>query len=812
MVGGILFLLAVLLLILLGYLSEVENQRFLFKLGVGFALGVFIITFLSLITFSNTDPRFNPGGVVGYKVSHLLLSSLGIILAYFLVITFIIVLSVILFFHMKKSHLFRIGSIFMFLFFVSALFPDKLKGHLCSELAHFLTRWFGKGGLYTLSFIFALLSLYPGFHDIVRKMLVNRGTKNEKHIKNNDRNGENEKKDNVQEDTFSYEIESKKVQKKRRRKRENDIKDKKEPSQDIGSKAKETKESKELVDVQDEKLPPPGFDVSHEALLGLLHRPPLLDTEVDGKELEEKARLIEQKLAEFKVRGRVVDYYPGPVVTRYEFEPAPGIKLSKVVALSDDLALRMKVEKIRIVAPLPGKGLIGIEVPNKKRKTVYLSELVSTQEFKDLKSKLAFALGVDTAGYAFYADLAKMPHLLIAGATGSGKSVSINTIITSILFRASPLDVRFLMIDPKRIELSFYDGIPHLLLPVVKDRKVAGEVLKRAVDWMDFRYKHFARDGVKDIESHNRKAKKKGEPTLPYIVIIIDEFADLMLTLGKQIEEPLARLAQMARAVGIHLVVATQRPSVDVITGTIKANFPVRISFKVASRIDSRTILDEIGAEKLLGKGDMLFIPPGSSEPVRLHGPFISEDETQKIARILSKKYLSSKLSEYFGKKANAIADWVVTNGLIMPFVRLDEPGLEELAGHVAEHIEKEAQIDYNGAMDIIREVREGYYEPIEEMFEFPMDLVHDETSQGPIEGEFDDMLEEAAKTVYYDGKASATLLQRKLKIGFARAARIIDQLEQLEIVGPADGSKPRKLLVENIDELEEKLKRAKKS
>ena len=368
------------------------------------------------------------------------------------------------------------------------------------------------------------------------------------------------------------------------------------------------------------------------------------------------------------------------------------------------------------------------------------------------------------------------------------------------------------MIDPKRIELSFYDGIPHLLAPVVKDRAVAGEVLKRAVDWMDLRYRHFAKDGVKDIESHNRKARQKGEETLPYIVIIIDEFADLMLTLGKQIEEPLARLAQMARAVGIHLVVATQRPSVDVITGTIKANFPVRIAFKVASRIDSRTILDEIGAEKLLGNGDMLFIPPGSSEPVRLHGPYISEDETQKIARTLSKKYLASRLGEYFGRKSRELAEWVVNNGLILPFVRLDEPGLEELAVRVAEYISSVTGVEYNEAMGVIREIREGYYIPIQEMEELPMEVSVAADVEKDIEGEFDDMLEEAAKTVYYDGKASATLLQRKLKIGFARAARIIDQLEQLEIVGPPDGSKPRKLLVQSIDELEEKLKRARRA
>ncbi len=803
MVGGFLFLLAILLLVLLGYLSEIENQRFFLKLGVAFTLGAFIITLLSLLTFSRYSPGMNPGGIVGYKVAKLLLSSLGPILAYFFVLSFIVLLFAMLITHVQKKWFFRIGSAFMFIFFVSLLFPSSLKGNISWKLAIFLKRWFGRGGLYTLSVIFSILSLYPGFYDVIKKKTV-RSVEDKNSL-------ENVPEENGDDARFQYDIKVNSTQKRRRKRVKVRLKEEEEKNR-VEEKIKDNdRENAEGEGGEKRKLPPPGFEVSHEALLGLLNRPPLLDTEVDRKELEEKARLIEEKLAEFKVRGRVVDYYPGPVVTRYEFEPAPGIKLSRVVALSDDLALRMKVEKIRIVAPLPGKGLIGIEVPNKKRRTVYLSELVSTDEFKKLKSKLAFALGVDTAGYAFYADLARMPHLLIAGATGSGKSVSINTIITSILFRSSPEEVRFLMIDPKRIELSFYDGIPHLLLPVVKERTVAGEVLKRAVDWMDYRYRHFARDGVKDIESHNRKAKAKGEPTLPYIVIIIDEFADLMLTLGKQIEEPLARLAQMARAVGIHLVVATQRPSVDVITGTIKANFPVRIAFKVASRIDSRTILDEIGAEKLLGKGDMLFIPPGSSEPVRLHGPFISEDETQKIARTLGKRYLTTKLSNYLGDDAARIAKWVVENGLITPFVRLDEPGLEELTVKVAEHIERETGVDYNEAMEIIREIREDYYTPIEEMLELPMEIQSSDKNEKGVEGEFDEMLEEAAKMVYYDGKASATLLQRKLKIGFARAARIIDQLEQLEIVGPPEGSKPRKLLVQTIEELEAKLKRARR-
>ena len=810
MIGGILFAFAVFLLILLGYLSEVENQRFFVKLGAGFSLGGFIITLFSLLSFDRLHPYKNLGGILGYKISSMLLKSLGPVITYYLVFSFIVLFSYMLFKDIKKTIFFKISSSFLFLLFLSLLFPHNLQGNLSSLLSSFLAKWVGKGGVITFSLLLSFLSLYPGFYREFKSLLANKGTMESENFLEPDNIKENESHD-LFPYSVTYATKADTKYKNKSHSQKNLVKKKVEKEEREVHEAEKHVRNEERGGKEQDKLPPPGFEVSHEALLGLLNRPPLLDTEVNRKELEEKAKLIEEKLAEFKVRGKVVDYYPGPVVTRYEFEPAPGIKLSRVVSLADDLALRMKVEKIRIVAPLPGKGLIGIEVPNEKRRTVYLSELVSTEEFKKLKSKLAFALGVDTAGYAFYADLAKMPHLLIAGATGSGKSVSINTIITSILFRASPEEVRFLMIDPKRIELSFYDGIPHLLAPVVKDRAVAGEVLKRAVDWMDLRYRHFAKDGVKDIESHNKKARQKGEETLPYIVIIIDEFADLMLTLGKQIEEPLARLAQMARAVGIHLVVATQRPSVDVITGTIKANFPVRIAFKVASRIDSRTILDEIGAEKLLGKGDMLFIPPGSSEPVRLHGPYISEDETQKIARTLSKRYLASRLKEYFGNKAEAFASWVVENGLLLPFVRLDEPGLEELAVKVAEYISHNTGMEYNEVMSIIREIRETYYIPIQEMEELPVEVTTNTGSLEEVEDEFDEMLEEAAKTVYYDGKASATLLQRKLKIGFARAARIIDQLEKLEIVGPPDGSKPRKLLVQSMEELEEKLRKARR-
>ncbi|MFZ8846157.1 MAG: DNA translocase FtsK, partial [Candidatus Hydrothermia bacterium] len=325
-------------------------------------------------------------------------------------------------------------------------------------------------------------------------------------------------------------------------------------------------------------------------------------------EFEDLSKLIEEKFLEFNIKGKVINWTIGPVITRYEFEPAAGIKLSKIQSLSDDLTLRLKTSDVRITPPLPNKGLIGIEVPNKKRKIVYFKKLIENEEFINSKKPLLFALGVEVDGKPRYEDLSKMPHLLIAGSTGSGKSVCINTIIASLIIKNTPKTIRFLLIDPKMVELSLYEGIPHLLMPVVKDRKMAVKVLKMAVAWMEYRYKLLAKVGAKSLESYNNKT---GDYK-PYIVIIIDEFADLILTQGKEVEGPIARLAQMARAVGIHLIVATQRPSVDVITGIIKANFPVRIAFKVPSKVDSRVILDTVGAEKLLGKGDMLYIPPGS--------------------------------------------------------------------------------------------------------------------------------------------------------------------------------------------------------
>ncbi|MEO0231787.1 MAG: DNA translocase FtsK [candidate division WOR-3 bacterium] len=519
---------------------------------------------------------------------------------------------------------------------------------------------------------------------------------------------------------------------------------------------------------------------------------------IDKKELEENARLIEEKLKEFNIDGKVINISPGPFVTRYDYEPAPGIKISRILSLADDLALRMKSHRIRVVAPLPEKGLVGIEIPNKKQKIVYVKELLNKKEYLESDSNLVFPLGVTTGGEPFYADLRKMPHFLIAGATGSGKTMCINTMLTSLLLRNNHSETRFLLIDPKRVELSFYEGIPHLLKPVVKDRKEAIDILKLAVYWMEERYRHFAKDGVRDIESHNKNVKKLKCFHMPYIVIVIDEFADLMLATGAQVEMPLARLAQMARAVGIHLVVATQRPSVDVITGTIKANFPVRVAFKVPSKVDSRVVLDEIGAEKLLGRGDMLFIPPGSSELIRLHGPYINEEEIKRIVNKVIIDYLNKKLKKIFGE--NDYTPWInkiLDYGLISTLTGGEKTAFDERVELMADYFfdyfpEKEKEKEKT--LDKIIEITKNYYPPAPEIEWGMPEETKIKIEEGEIEGE-DPLLFEAAKIFALHKQASATLLQRKLKVGFARAARIMDELEKLGIIGPPEGSKPRKVL-----------------
>ena len=477
--------------------------------------------------------------------------------------------------------------------------------------------------------------------------------------------------------------------------------------------------------------------------LKLLEDPPPGDGIIDRETLFKGAQVLEQSLSNFSVEGKVVQVNPGPVITTYEVAPPPGVKVSKIVGLADDLALVMKAQSIRIQAPIPGKAAVGIEVPNLAPYTVYLKEILESRTFDQSDSKLMLALGKTASGDPYCADLAKMPHLLIAGATGAGKSGCINALISSILFRCTPEEVRFIMVDPKMLELSIYNDIPHLLAPVVVDPKMASGALKWAVSEMENRYRTMAQFTARNIIDFNVKMARlrREAPTekdqdeipdaLPYIVVVIDELADLMLTAPSDIENSLARLAQMARAVGIHLIIATQRPSVNVITGTIKANFPTRIAFRVASKVDSRTIIDANGGEKLLGRGDMLFLPPGQPEPIRLHGAWIDTEETEQLVA------------------------WVRDQGV-------------EFEG-----VEFESE---NSDLSVVDNARDARFD-------------------------------EALRLVVIHQQGSASLLQRRMKVGYSRAARLVDELEAAGIVGPPNGSsKGREVLVgeDYLEELEE--------
>lgn len=486
--------------------------------------------------------------------------------------------------------------------------------------------------------------------------------------------------------------------------------------------------------------------------------------EVDPVFLQQQSDKLVEALMTFRIEGRVTEIHPGPVVTMFEFEPAPGVRISKISSLSDDLAMALKAVKVRIVAPIPGKGVVGFEVPNKRREMVFLKEIIGSQVFRNKKHELPMALGKDIHGGAVVTDLAKMPHLLVAGTTGSGKSVGVNGMITSLLYHATPEEVRFIMVDPKMLELSIYEGIPHLLLPVVTDAKKAALALKWAVDEMERRYEVMKDAGVRDLRGYNKKIEKAlaeaeaaalrkraelvvaaandddsdeddsgtqylfddgiGDLPLkmPYIVVVIDEFADLMMVAGKEVEHCVARIAQKARAAGIHLILATQRPSTDVITGVIKANFPTRIAFQVSSAIDSRTILSTNGAESLLGKGDMLYMPPGTSRLDRVHGAYVSEEEIAQVVQYIA---------------------------------RQGEP----------DYLDESVLVD-------------------------PEDMDDEELA----EGESDPMYEEAVRTVARDGRASTSHLQRRLSLGYNRAARIIDLMERDGLVGPGRGAKPRQI------------------
>ena len=518
------------------------------------------------------------------------------------------------------------------------------------------------------------------------------------------------------------------------------------------------KTSKKTVTLQEQyKLPEinEGYKLPPSDLLD----PPAGEQfKIDKETLHANSLILQKKLADFGVEGEVVAVRPGPVITMYEFKPAPGVKVRRIVMLADDLAMALRAVSVRILAPIPGESVVGIEIPNPRRETVFLREVIESEAFQNADSKLTFALGKDIGGIPFVTDLARMPHVLVAGATGTGKSVSINAMILSILFKSAPRDVKFIMIDPKMLELTVYEEIPHLLVPVVTDPKKAAAALFWAMDEMDRRYRLMREKGARNIDNYNRTLEKEGaakksvieltetqsseeaadiggklnndpelvHERLPRIVIIVDELADLMMTVGRDIEEYITRLAQKARAAGIHLILATQRPSVDVITGLIKANFPARISFQVTSRVDSRTILDSIGSEKLLGNGDLLYLPPGTARLTRVHGAFVSDQDVRKV-------------------------------------------------------------------MKFIKQQGRPNYQP--DVFE-----VKKEAEAAVADEEYDEMYDQAVAIVTDTQQASISMIQRRLRVGYNRAARMIEQMERDGVVGPADGAKPREVYARKIE------------
>ncbi|AFL68561.1 FtsK/SpoIIIE family DNA translocase [Sulfurospirillum barnesii] len=467
---------------------------------------------------------------------------------------------------------------------------------------------------------------------------------------------------------------------------------------------------------KDFKLPPLTF----------LANPPTKTVHVNENEIDQKIQDLLEKLRRFKIEGDVVRTYSGPVVTTFEFKPAPHVKVSRILTLQDDLAMALKAKTIRIQAPVPGKDVVGIEVPNHKIETIYLKEILESDIFKKSSSPLTIALGKDIVGNAFVTDLKKLPHLLVAGTTGSGKSVGINAMLLSLLYRNSPDTLRFLMIDPKMLEFSIYNDIPHLLTPVITKPKQAIVALANMVSEMERRYQLMSRSRTKNIENYNEKAKSIGVEPLPYIVIIIDELADLMMTSGKDVEFYIARLAQMARASGIHIIVATQRPSVDVVTGLIKANLPSRISFKVGQKIDSKVILDAMGADSLLGNGDMLFTPPGTSGLIRLHAPYTSEDEIDKVV----------------------------------------------------EYLKKQRPVQYDESF--LKESEEGF----------------SSGAGSKDSGELDELFEDAKAIVLNERKSSISYIQRRLNIGYNRAATIVEQLEAMGILSAQNSKGQREIIV----------------
>ncbi|NPA95759.1 MAG: DNA translocase FtsK [Thermodesulfobacteria bacterium] len=707
------------------------NSPFLIKeIGVIVLFGLIVFVFASLLSYTPTDPSLshlgahevkNWMGPAGAAFADLLFSLFG--LASWLLVLLLVGCLIFLLkgpiFDKRMFHLLSGGVLILLssciLFWLWE--PHQIKGGIVgAALAQSLRDLFGTAG----AALFGTMLLMIG---LVLATPLSLTTQLQRVAGLIFKKGQGDERDDQQEDEGARPPKAvKKAEKKKAEDEKPNIvepvithKQKAQPPEEPPAEEKEF----QITPVKGNFVCPP---------LSFLQDPPQEEIEIDKEAYIENSKVLEQKLKDFGVSGKVVEICPGPVVTMYEFSPAPGVKINKVASLADDLALALKTRSVRIVAPIPGKAVIGIELANPKRQTVYLKQILSSDAFKKGKGELLLALGQDIVGQPVVTDLARMPHLLIAGATGTGKSVGLNSMICSLLYRLGPDTLRLLMIDPKRIELSLYDGIPHLIHPVVSEPKEATRALKWAVMEMERRYQLLEEAHARNIAGYNKQAD---EP-LPYLVVIIDELADLMMVSSKEVEASIARLAQMARAAGMHIIIATQRPSVDVLTGLIKANFPARISFKVSSKVDSRTILDTMGAERLLGNGDMLFLPPGTSNLERIHGAYISESEILKIVEFL---------------KAQGEPDYDFS---------VVEPSPDEQ--------------DAGG-------------------------------SDGG--GEFyDEKYDEAVEIVTSTGQASISGLQRRLRVGYNRAARMIEQMERDGIVTPTDGMGRRQVIARGYDDV----------
>lgn len=740
---------------------------------------IFISVFLliSFARYNTVQPdinrKLNAGGLIGFILADSLFRFFGRF-AYFLPVLLIYAASGFSF-RRERTYFPALYSV-LTLFLIPMILPVFGSGRTAAGLygfsAHdFLSTYLGNAGV----FLIALFLLTAG--TIIFTGIMDFGTSLFGYIRN--RISREEDIDAVPEQ---------KPKKKKRKKEKENIK----PDEPEKQNAKKEEKEVQISTAFDKHIDYSSIinDQFKKVFLDQLEDPPQTKISADEELIKENIRVLEEKLSSFQVDGKVTNVNVGPVITTYEYEPSPGIKVNKITSLTDDLALAMKAKSIRILGHIPGKSAVGIEIPNKKRVLVYLKNLLTDKGFLDDSNPTSVVIGGDTENVPVFESISAMPHLLIAGTTGSGKSVCINAIITSILFKAQPEQVRFLMVDPKRIELSTYNGIPHLERPVITDSNEAINMLKELTQWMDIRYEEFAKLGVRSIEEYNKKSSKPK----PYIIVIIDEMADLMMTSSKDIEIYVTRLAQMSRAVGIHLILATQRPSVNIITGSIKANFPVRISFKVPSKADSKTILDTVGAEKLLGKGDMLFIPPQKGTLNRVHGAFIKTEEATSIANLWAKIYMK-KLFEDIVKEPEKLAELIIENDLIQCIANpMNTPAAIERIDQFTRTYSEELDIDQSELRTILNSIK--YHIPIEESG-ITQNFTKESSDEYSQNTDIDPLFEAAKDYVILKNQASTSMLQRHFGIGYPRAARIVEQLEQAGIVGPQNGSRPREIVAD---------------